>query len=100
MMSTFFCKLLPPRPTFALDMTDEERALMQAHGEYWKRSVERGDAIVFALVADPVAPYGIRIIELEDELAVRRFADGDPVIVANRGFRYEILTMPFGATHR
>ena len=99
-MSTFLCRLVPPRPTFAFDMTEDERALMQTHGEYWKRSVERGEAIVFGLVGDPASPYGIGIVELEDELAVRRFADGDPVIVANRGFRYEILPMPFGAVHR
>jgi hypothetical protein len=99
-MATFFCRLVPPRPTFALDMTEDERALMEAHGEYWKQSVERGDAIAFGLVGDPAGPYGIGIVELEDEGAVRRYTNTDPVIVANRGFRYEILPMPFGVTHR
>ena len=51
-MSAFFCKLVPPRPTFAADMTPEERALMQAHAEYWKRYVDSGQVIAFGFVAD------------------------------------------------
>jgi hypothetical protein len=27
--------LLHPRPPFAVDMTDEEKRLMQEHGKYW-----------------------------------------------------------------
>ena len=68
-MATFFCKLVPPRPTFALDMSADERSLMLDHNEYWKRSIESGGAIAFGLVADPTAPYGIGIVELEDETA-------------------------------
>ena len=99
-MATFFCKLLPPRPTFALDMKDDERALMEAHAEYWKGWLDKGHAIVFGLVGDPAGPYGMGIVELEDERAVQRYTNDDPVIVANRGFRYEILPMPFGVIHR
>ena len=99
-MATFFCKLLPPRSTFALDMTPDEGALMQVHGEYWTQSVERGVVIAFGLVGDPAGPFGIGIVEVEDERAAWEFTNSDPVIVANRGFRYEILPMPFGATHR
>lgn len=99
-MPTFFCKLLPPRPTFALDMTDDERALMQAHAEYWKQAIESGHALVFGLVGDPAGPFGVGIVELDDERAVRRYTDDDPVVLSKRGFRYEILPMPFGTTHR
>jgi uncharacterized protein len=34
-MRYFFCKLTPPRPTFAADMTDAERQLMRQHVAYW-----------------------------------------------------------------
>ena len=34
-MKYFFCKLTPPRPTFAADMTDAERQLMHQHVAYW-----------------------------------------------------------------
>ena len=99
-MAAFFCKLLPPRQTFALDMTAEEGALMQAHGEYWTQGIERGHAVVFGLVGDPAGPYGIGIVEFEDKRAAQRYTDNDPVIMSNRGFRYEVLPMPFGVTHR
>ena len=99
-MATFFCKLLPPRPTFAFDMTDEERTLMQRHAEYWKGAVDRGQVVAFGLVGDQAGPFGIGIVELEDEPAVRRYTNEDPVIAADRGFRYDILPMPFGVIHR
>ena len=99
-MPTFFCKLVAPRATFAFDMTDEERALMQRHGEYWKQAVAGGHVVAFGVVGDPAGPYGIGIVELEDEPAVQRYTNGDPVILANRGFRFEILPMPFGVIHR
>lgn len=99
-MATFYCKLLPPRATFALDMNDEERALMQRHGEYWKRAVDNGDVVAFGLVGDPAGPFGVGIVELDDEAAARRYTNDDPVMLANRGFRYDILPMPFGVIHR
>ncbi len=32
----FFLKLNPPRASFMMDMTSEERNIMQRHVEYWK----------------------------------------------------------------
>ena len=34
-MSSFFCKLVPPRPTFAADLSPAEAA---ANLAYWRRS--------------------------------------------------------------
>jgi hypothetical protein len=31
----FVLKLTPPRPTFAEDMTEEERTIMMQHAAYW-----------------------------------------------------------------
>jgi hypothetical protein len=49
----FLCKLVPPRPTFAQDMTEAETKLMQEHVMYWKELAGRGIAVVFGPVADP-----------------------------------------------
>jgi hypothetical protein len=45
-MPHFFFKLSPPRPTFALDMSSEEAALMKEHAVYWGMLLDNGSAIV------------------------------------------------------
>jgi uncharacterized protein YciI len=92
-MPHFFLKLIPPRPTFALDMNDEERTLMAKHAAYWKAKLNGGDVLVFGPVLDPKGPYGAGIISAADEGAARAFADADPVISSNRGFICEIHPM-------
>ena len=41
-MSAFVFRLNAPRPTFALDMTDEERAIMGRHAAYWQPFIDSG----------------------------------------------------------
>jgi uncharacterized protein YndB with AHSA1/START domain len=89
----FFCRLLPPRPTFAMDMTPEEAAMMRDHAAYWREHLERGAAIVFGPVADPKGPWGLGVVRVTDEAELRAFEAGDPAIRAERGFRYESLPM-------
>ena len=36
-MGTFVFRLKAPRPTFALDMSDEEREIMGRHAAYWQQ---------------------------------------------------------------
>jgi uncharacterized protein YciI len=98
-MSTFFCKLVPPRPTFAQDITPTERELMQEHGRYWHGCMQQGKVIAFGMVADPAAGFGMGIVEVADEAEARALTDADPVVRAGRGFRYEIYVMPRGAVH-
>lgn len=98
-MLTFYCRLNPPRPTFALDMTPEEAGLMQQHAEHWRVAMTRGEVVAFGLVGDPAGPFGIGILQVSDEAAARRFTGDDPVIRAARGFKYDILPMPFGVVH-
>ena len=59
---TFFLKLNPPRASFTLDMTIEERAIMTRHIEYWKPHIQSGTTIVIGLVADPQCGYGIGVV--------------------------------------
>jgi hypothetical protein len=51
-MSTFVFRLKAPRPTFALDMSDEEREIMARHAEYWRPWVESGQMVIFGPVLD------------------------------------------------
>jgi uncharacterized protein YciI len=92
-MPHFFCKLIAPRPTFAMDMNDDEKALMQQHVAYWMGMLNDGAVTVFGPVMDPKGPYGMGIVEGADEAEVRRRTDADPVMKADIGFKVEIMPM-------
>ena len=96
-MQSFYCRFAAPRTTFGQDMSAAEMALMQQHAAHWKGSDAWRDVLAFGVVADPAGVFGVAILEAEDESAVRAVTDSDPVILANVGFRYDILAMPFGA---
>ena len=89
----YFCRLLPPRPTFAMDMNDEERALMGQHAAYWRAKMDEGKVIVFGPVGDPTGPWGLGVLKFPGDAELKEFCDGDPVIKANVGFRMETLPM-------
>jgi uncharacterized protein YciI len=89
----FFLKLIAPRPTFAMDLNDQEKAMMQEHFLYWKGRQERGEVLVFGPVLDPKGPYGMGIISADDEVSAKAFAAGDPAIKASCGFTCEIHPM-------
>ena len=90
----FVVRLLPPRPTFAFDMSEAERAMMGEHAGYWGSMLAAGTALIFGPVADPKGPWGLGIVRAKDEAAVRAIEAGDPAIRSKQGFRYEILPMP------
>jgi uncharacterized protein YndB with AHSA1/START domain len=89
----FFCRLLPPRPSFALDLNAEEAQVMRAHAGYWRGLLDQGKAIVYGPVADPQGPWGLGVLRAPDEDALRAISDADPAVQSRRGFRYEILPM-------
>jgi uncharacterized protein YndB with AHSA1/START domain len=89
----FFCRLLPPRPTFAMDMNAEERAVMQEHALYWRGMLAAGSALVFGPVGDPKGPWGLGILRAADEAAAHALQAKDPVILSGRGFSYELMPM-------
>ena len=96
-MPSFYCRLVAPRATFGQDMSPDEIALMQQHAAHWMQSDAWRDVLAFGVVADPAGVFGVAIVEADDEAAVRAVTDADPVIRADVGFRYDILTMPMGA---
>jgi len=79
-MPTFVFRLVAPRPTFALDMSDQEREIMGRHAAYWKPMVESGRMVVFGPVLDGGGSWGLGVVEGDDEEELRRFAAGDPVV--------------------
>ena len=79
-MSTFVFRLIAPRPTFAVDMTDEEAEIMGRHAAYWQPWIESGQMVVFGPVLDTTGSWGLGVVEAEDEDELRAFAAGDPVV--------------------
>ena len=86
----FFVRTENPRPTFHLDMTAEERAVMSKHVVYWSEKAKQGTAIVFGPVMDPKGVYGIEIYQVQDEAAMWDMLDHDP---AKGLLKYEVLPM-------
>src|SRR5262252_3325496 len=89
----FFSKLNPPRPSFALDMTDEERRLMGEHAAYWKALAEKGVALLFGPVGDPKGVYGICIIEVDSAEQIQLIIANDLVMKAGLNFSFETYPM-------
>ena len=86
----FYMKLNPPRASFMIDMTNEERDIMQRHVEYWKPFVNNGTVIVLGPVFDPAGGYGIAVVEVENEEQLNEMISNDP---ANGLNFYEIYPM-------
>ncbi|ESU19810.1 hypothetical protein FEDK69T_30660 [Flavobacterium enshiense DK69] len=86
----FFLKLNPPRPTFMIDMTTEEKAVMQNHVAYWTSLLDDGTAIVFGPVSDPNGGYGVGVVSVDNEEHLKKIIENDP---ANGLNKYEFYTM-------
>ena len=84
-MSTFVLRLHAPRPTFALDMTDEEREIMGRHAAHWQPLIDSGQMVVFGPVLDGTGSWGLAVVEFDDEDELRAFADQDPVVTTRTG---------------
>jgi uncharacterized protein len=80
LISTFVFRLKAPRPTFALDMTDEEREIMGRHAGHWQPFIDSGQMVIFGPVLDSTGSWGLGVIEAEDEEELRAFAAGDPAV--------------------
>jgi uncharacterized protein len=79
-MSTFVFTIKPPRPTFALDMTEEEREIMDRHAAYWQPFIDSGQMVIFGPVLDTTGSWGLGVVEAEDEDQLSAFAANDPVV--------------------
>jgi len=86
----FFIRTQNPRPTFHLDMTADERSIMERHVAYWSEKATNGIAVVFGPVMDPKGVYGIGVYQVQDEAQMRELLNRDP---ANGLLQYEVLPM-------
>ena len=75
-------RLQAPRPTFALDMTDDERAVMSRHAAYWQPLIDSGRMVIFGPVLDSSGSWGLGVVEADDEEELLAFAAGDPVVTS------------------
>jgi uncharacterized protein YciI len=91
-MKNWLVRLIPPRPSFAEDITAAESATMDAHAKYLRGLFERGVCLFAGPVFDPRGVYGIAVLAAEDEAAARAFASADPCVQAGLQ-RMEIAEM-------
>jgi hypothetical protein len=93
-MFYFLFKLIPPRRTFALDMTEAEGAIMHRHFAYWSRLIAERKAVAYGPVMDPNGLFGIGVLESENRIAALSLAIADPAIAAKAGFAFEVHQIP------
>lgn len=91
--ATYFCKLVPPRPSFAMDMNEAEKTAMMAHMAYWGELLEAGIAVVYGPVGDPAGPWGLGVLRVRDAAHLADLQKNDPAIRASIGLRYESIPM-------
>ncbi|MEG9432782.1 YciI family protein [Terriglobus sp. ADX1] len=94
-MAFFDLKLTPPRPTFAMDMSDEERAVMMAHRVYMDRYFAEGKVLIFGPVLDPEGAFGMGVMECESVEEVQTIMADDPSVKGGLN-RLEVHSMRIG----
>lgn len=92
-MKGFVYRLIAPRPTFATDITADERATLVDHGAYWSALMAAGKAVAFGPVDDPRGSYGLGILLVDDLDEAEAIRDADPAITAPHGLRAELAPM-------
>lgn len=92
-MNYFVYKLVPPRPTFAEDMTEHERAAMIRHVAFWTELARDGTAVVFGPVVDPAGGWGLAVFRAASSEDAHALTKDDPAVVSGVS-RSEIYSMP------
>jgi uncharacterized protein len=88
----FLYRLLPPRPTFAQDMDPTEAEVMQRHFAYWQDLLDRELAVAFGPVLHPKDPWGLGLLDLDDEQGARAIGESDPAVETGT-CTYEVVPM-------
>jgi uncharacterized protein YndB with AHSA1/START domain len=90
----FLSRLLPPRPSFMLDMSDAEKKVMADHATYWRGLAARRVAVAYGPVMDPKGGWGVGILRVRDEAELDEVQKNDPAVTSGIGLRYESFMMP------
>ena len=94
-MPAYFLKLIPPQPTFMIDMSEDEKEIMMNHVGYWNKLLEDNIAIVFGPVLDSKGAYGVGVVNVETEEQLLKVMGDDP---ANGLNKFEFY--PMRAVHK
>lgn len=92
---TYFIKLIPPRPTFAMDMNEQERAMMMQHVAYFGKLFAEKRVLIYGPVMSAEGSFGMGVLHVENEAEAKAIMDSDPTIVASLN-RYQISPMRVG----
>ena len=92
----YYCKLIPPRPTFPQDMTDEERLLMQQHALYCQEQFAAGKLLIYGPVMSPEGAFGLGVLEVADEAEAQQCWESDPSVRGGLN-RFEFYPMQVAA---
>jgi uncharacterized protein len=88
----FYARLIPPRPTFASDLSADERALMQEHGVYFRRLFDQGKVLIYGPVLDPTDNFGMAVFEVDGLAEAELCMAEDPTVLAGLN-RFRISPM-------
>jgi uncharacterized protein YciI len=92
-MPYFLCKLILPRPDFVQTMSEDEKRVMKAHGDYLQSLAELGSIICHGPVDDPKGGWGLSIFDAAQRENVEMLTASDPIILDDIGACYEVLPM-------
>jgi uncharacterized protein YciI len=73
-------------------MSSTEADMMQRHVAYWQSLLNRDVAVAFGPVLDPEDPWGLGLLDLDDEQAAQAIGASDPA-VAGGTCTYEVVPM-------
>ena len=88
----FLYRLLPPRPSFSEDMSPDEAEVMERHVRYWQDLLNRNVAVAFGPVLHPKEPWGLGLLDLDEEQAAQQIGEADPAVQSGT-CRYEVVPM-------
>jgi hypothetical protein len=92
----FFVRLIPPRPTFPMDITPDEKLLMQEHARFTRESFDAGKILIYGPVMAAGGAFGMAVFEVADVSEVRAVLEKDPSVLAGLN-KFEIHPMRIGA---
>lgn len=79
-----------------MDMTEDERKLMQEHTAYTRSAFDAGKVLIYGPVMARSGAFGMAVFEVKDETEVRQFLENDPTVKAGLN-RFEYHPMRVGA---
>lgn len=78
-MPEYLVTYTPPRPTFAADATEAERAVVGEHFAYLTAALRAGTLVLAGRTQDE-PPMGIGVFQAESDEAARAFIKSDPAV--------------------